>query len=130
MFRLLLICTGGFIGTGARYGLNGLVSRAFGETFPYGTMAVNVLGSFAIGAIFVATGTDSPLIVSATTRQFLMVGILGGFTTFSSFSLQTLALLRDGEVLYALSNVGMSVVLCLAAAWAGEAAAHRIWVAP
>jgi len=128
MTRFLCICLGGFLGTGARYGLNGLVSRRFGETFPLGTLMVNVLGSFVIGVIFVATGPDSPVIVSATTRQFLMVGILGGFTTFSSFSLQTLALLREGDLGAAMANVGLSVCLCLLAAWAGEEVAKRIWL--
>ena len=93
-------------------------------------MVVNVLGSLAIGVLFVATGPDSRLIVSATMRQFLMVGILGGFTTFSSFSLQTLTLIRGGEMGAALLNVGLSVGLCLLAAWAGEIAAHRFWIGP
>jgi CrcB protein len=130
MGRLLLISLGGFLGTGARYALNGYVSRRFGETFPLGTLVVNLLGSFAIGVLFVATGPDSRLIVSATMRQFFMAGILGGFTTFSSFSLQTLSLLRSGEFGAAALNVGLSVGLCLLAAWGGEVAAHRFWIAP
>ena len=128
MFRFLLICAGGFVGTGARYGLNGLVSRWIGETFPYGTMTINIVGSFAIGVLFIATGTDSPILVSATTRQFLMTGILGGFTTFSSFSLQSLSLLRDGEIASAIANIVLSVALGLLAAWAGESLAQRIWL--
>jgi fluoride exporter len=126
--RILLVCLGGLIGTGARYGLNGLIAHRYGESFPVGTLAINVLGSFAIGVIFVATGPDSRVIVSAETRQFLMIGVLGGFTTFSSFSLQTLALLRDGEVAAAIANVTLSVVLGLLAAWAGEEAARGIWL--
>ena len=94
MTRILLVCLGGFIGTGARYGLNGVISQRFGETFPLGTLVINILGSFVIGVVFVATGPDSPVLVSAEVRQFLMIGILGGFTTFSSFSLQTLPSLR------------------------------------
>ncbi|HEX6850842.1 MAG TPA: fluoride efflux transporter CrcB [Candidatus Polarisedimenticolaceae bacterium] len=118
--RFLWVCFGGFLGTGARYALNGWIAQRYGETFPVGTLAVNVLGSFAIGVIYAATGPDSRWVVSPDVRQFLMIGILGGFTTFSSFSLQTLALLREGEVGAAVANVVLSVVLCLLAAWAGE----------
>jgi CrcB protein len=118
--RFLLVCFGGFLGTGARYALNGWLSHRYGETFPVGTLVVNVLGSFAIGVVYAATGPDSRFVVSPDLRQFLMIGILGGFTTFSSFSLQTLALLREGEVGAAIANVALSVVLCLLAAWAGE----------
>lgn len=128
MGRFLLVCVGGFLGTGARYGLNGLISRQFGETFPLGTLVINVLGSFLLGVIFVAGGADSRILVSAEMRQFLMVGILGGFTTFSSFSLQTLSLLRSGELGAALLNVTLSVALGLLAAWAGEEVAKGIWL--
>lgn len=128
--RVLYIGLGGFLGTAARYALNGLVAQRFGETFPLGTLVINVLGSFLIGVIFVASGPNSPVVVSATARQFLMMGILGGFTTFSSFSLQTLSLLREGEVAAATANVVLSVGLCLLAAWAGEEIARRIWISP
>lgn len=128
MFRFLMVCLGGFVGTGARYGLNGWVAHRFGETFPWGTLAVNVLGSFAIGVLFFLTGPDSPVIVSATARQVVLAGLLGGFTTFSSFSMQTLNLLKDGEVAGALGNVVGSVMAGLAAAWAGEALSRAIWM--
>jgi CrcB protein len=128
MSRLLIVCLGGFLGTGARYGLNGWVAHRFGETFPWGTMTVNVLGSFVVGVLFFLSGTDSPVVLSATTRQFLLAGILGGFTTFSSFSIQTLNLVRDGEVAAALGNVAGSVVAGLLAAWAGDALARAIWM--
>ena len=128
MTRILLVCLGGFIGTGARYGLNGVISQRFGETFPLGTLVINILGSFVIGVVFVATGPDSPVLVSAEVRQFLMIGILGGFTTFSSFSLQTLTLLREGDVGAAILNVTLSVVVGLLAAWAGEQVAGTIWL--
>jgi CrcB protein len=126
MARLLVVCIGGFVGTGARYGLNGWVAQRFGETFPWGTLTVNALGSFAVGVLYFACGTDSPLIVSATTRQFLLAGILGGFTTFSSFSIQTLNLVKDGEILAAGGNVIGSVLLGLLAAFAGDALSRAI----
>jgi fluoride exporter len=128
MARFLSVCVGGFLGTGARYGLNGWVAHRFGETFPWGTLTVNVVGSFAVGVIYFACGPDSPVIVSATTRQFLLAGILGGFTTFSSFSIQTLALLKDGELAAACGNAVGSVLLGLLAAYAGDAAARAAWM--
>ena len=126
MARLLLVCLGGFVGTGMRYGLNGWVSRRFGETFPWGTLAINVSGSFLAGIAFYLTGVDSPIVVSATTRQVILAGLLGGFTTFSSFSVQTLALLREGEVGAAFGNVLGSVAAGLLAAWAGYALARGV----
>ena len=128
MVRLLVVCVGGFLGTGARYGLNGWVSHRFGESFPWGTLTVNVVGSFAVGVLYFACGPDSPVIVSATTRQFLLAGILGGFTTFSSFSIQTLNLLKDGEIGAVCGNVIGSVLLGLLAAFAGDALARAIWM--
>ena len=128
MARLLVVCMGGFLGTGARYGLNGWVAHRFGETFPWGTLTVNVAGSFAVGLLYFACGPDSPWIVSATTRQFLLAGILGGFTTFSSFSIQTLNLLKDGELAAVGVNVIGSVALGLLAAFAGDALARAIWL--
>jgi len=126
MARLLMVCLGGFVGTGMRYGLNGWVARRFGETFPWGTLVVNVSGSFVAGVAFYLTGVDSPIIVSATTRQVILAGLLGGFTTFSSFSIQTLALLREGEIGAAFGNVLGSVVAGLLAAWAGYALARGV----
>jgi CrcB protein len=128
MARLLMVCMGGFIGTGARFGLNGWVAQRFGETFPWGTLSVNAAGSFAVGVLYFACGPDSPVIVSATTRQFLLAGILGGFTTFSSFSIQTLNLLRDGQIVAACGNAIGSVLLGLLAAFAGDALARAIWL--
>lgn len=127
MTRVLLVSCGGFLGTGARYLLNGWVAQRFGESFPIGTLAVNVAGSFLIGVAYVAAGPDSRFVVSPEVRQFLAIGVLGGFTTFSSFSQQTLNLLRDGEALAAVANVVLSVVLCVGAAWAGEAFARLVW---
>src|SRR5260370_24559884 len=110
---------GGALGTVGRYWLSGVVARLIGETFPWGTLIINVTGSFISGCFAVLTGPDGRMFVPSTARQFVMIGICGGYTTFSSFSLQTLNLMNDGEWLYAGANVGLSVALCLIAVWAG-----------
>ncbi len=117
----LWVTIGSALGGLARYGCSGLVARLIGESFPWGTLAVNVLGSLAIGLVATVTGPDGRIFVGSAARQFLMLGFLGGFTTFSSFSLQTLTLVQDGEWLWAGANVLLSVVACLAAVWAGHA---------
>lgn len=114
---LLWVMFGGALGAGARYLVSGWIAQAAGETFPLGTLVANVTGSFLIVIIAEVSGPDSPYLVSPIWRQFLMLGVLGGFTTFSSFSLQTLNLVRDGELGLALLNVTASVVLCLLGAW-------------
>lgn len=119
----LVIAAGGALGTLARFILSGLVANGFGETFPWGTLIVNVSGSFVIGFFAALTGPDGRFFVSGTTRQFVMVGFCGGYTTFSSFSLQTLNLMRDGEWMNAAANVFGSVVLCLLFVWLGAMAA-------
>ena len=115
------VAIGGALGSVGRFWLNGMVSRSFGETFPWGTMIINVTGSFIIGvaaALAMPEGRlDTPS--RAFVTQFLMIGICGGYTTFSSFSLQTLNLLRDREWLYAGGNVVLSVAFCLLAVWLG-----------
>ncbi len=113
------VVAGSAIGGAARYGLSGVVARAFGETFPWGTLVVNVTGSFLIGFVATVTGPDGRLFAGPVTRQFWMPGIFGGFTTFSSFSLQTLLLAEDGEWRQAAANVALSVALCLAGVWLG-----------
>jgi fluoride exporter len=120
MLDFLLVAFGGALGTAARFGLSGLVARLFGETFPWGTILVNITGCFVIGFFFTATGTEGRWLVSPAVRQFVMIGILGGYTTFSSFSLQTLTLAEDGQWLKAGANVLLSVVLCLTAVWVGH----------
>jgi CrcB protein len=122
----LWIAIGGALGSVARYGASLGIARMFGETFPWGTLLVNVTGSFAIGLFSSVTGTEGRLLVSPEWRQFFMVGICGGYTTFSSFSLQTLNLMRDGQWLYAGANVVFSVVLCLAGVWAGHMMAMQL----
>jgi CrcB protein len=123
---VVAVAIGSALGGLARYGISGMVARAFGETFPWGTLVVNVLGSFLIGAVATLSGPDGRLLVSPVTRQFWLIGIFGGFTTFSAFSLQTLSLAQDGEWLRAGGNVALSVGLCLAFVWLGAALAS--WV--
>src|SRR5229473_2248297 len=123
MENYIWVAIGGAVGTTGRYWLSGLVARLIGETFPWGTLLINVTGSFIIGFFATLTGPDGRVFVGSTARQFVMVGICGGFTTFSSFSLQTLNLMNDGEWLRAGANVGASVMLCLVSVWAGHALA-------
>ena len=120
MLSYVWIAVGGGLGSMARYWLSGLVANAVGETFPWGTLVINVIGSFVIGLFATITGPDGRLLVGSLPRQFVMIGICGGFTTFSSFSLQTLNLLNDGEWAYAGANVLLSVALCLAGVWLGH----------
>ena len=121
MLAYLWVAIGGALGSVARFWVNGLVSEKIGATFPWGTLAINVTGSFIIGiigALAIPEGRlDSPSRQFAT--QFLMIGVCGGYTTFSSFSWQTLRLLQDREWLYAGGNVILSVVLCMIAVWLG-----------
>ncbi len=123
MLSYLWIAIGGALGSVARFWFSGLVAQRFGETFPFGTILVNVTGSFAIGFFATLTSPDGRVLVSPSFRQFFMIGICGGYTTFSSFSLQTLNLAHDGEWFYAGLNVLLSVVLCLVAVWLGHLAA-------
>jgi CrcB protein len=121
MLAYLWVAIGGALGSVSRYWLSGFVAARFGETFPWGTLVINVTGSFVIGifaALAIPEGRmDSQSRLFAT--QFLMIGVCGGYTTFSSFSLQTLNLLREREWLYAGGNVILSVILCMIAVWLG-----------
>jgi CrcB protein len=117
MVRLVLIGLAGFVGTLSRYWVSGEVGRRYGETFPYGTLAVNALGSFAAGFLFYLM--YERFLISPAWRTVVFIGFLGGFTTFSSYSLQTLTLLRDGEVFLALMNIGVSNVAGLFLVWVG-----------
>jgi CrcB protein len=121
----LWVALGGALGSVFRFWLNGLVSQYF-DTFPLGTLIINVTGSFAIAFFGTLTATDGRWLVSSNARIFFMTGICGGYTTFSSFSLQTLNLAREGEWLYAGWNVLGSVALCLLAAWLGHIAAMAV----
>jgi CrcB protein len=117
------VMLGSALGGGARYFLSGAIANLFGETFPFGTLIVNVTGCFLIGFFATLTGPDGRILVRTEGRQFFMTGICGGYTTFSSFSLQTLNLARDGEMALAGANIAMSIVFCLIAVWAGYVAA-------
>jgi CrcB protein len=120
------IAVGSALGGMARFWCSGVAARLVGETFPWGTIVVNIVGSFIIGFFATLTGPDGRIFAGTTTRQFVMVGICGGYTTFSSLSLQTLNLATDGEWLYAGANVVLSVVLCLVAVWLGHILALSI----
>ncbi len=126
MGSYIWIAIGSAIGGVARYWCSGVAARLVGETFPWGTIAVNILGSFIIGFFATLTGPDGRVYVGSLGRQFVMIGICGGYTTFSSFSLQTLNLMNDGEWFGAGANIVLSVVCCLVAVWIGHVAALSI----
>jgi CrcB protein len=125
MLNYFWVGLGGAIGTIGRFWINDLVSRFWGETFPVGTLLINVTGSFAIGFFAALTAPEGRWLVSPAFRVFFMVGVCGGYTTFSSFSLQTLNLARDGEWLHAGANAVLSLGLCLVAVWLGYLAAQN-----
>ena len=116
----LWIALGSAIGGVGRYWCSGFIATHVGETFPWGTLFVNVAGSLAIGLFATLTAPDGRLLVGPGGRQFVMLGIFGGFTTFSSFSLQTLNLVREGEWLWAGAYIAGSLVFCLLGVWLGH----------
>lgn len=122
-----------FIGSGlggmTRFAVSGLVAHHFGETFPWGTFIINVSGSFLIGFIAALTGPEGRIFAGSTARQFIMTGILGGYTTYSSFSFQTLSLARDGEWVRASANAFGTFALCFIAVWLGHLCAAWLNVA-
>jgi CrcB protein len=122
----LWVALGSALGGAARFFCTGIAARLLGETFPWGTLFVNVFGSFIIGFFATLTGPDGRIFAGTTARQFVMTGILGGFTTFSSFSLQTLNLANDGEWFQAGGNIIASLVLCFLAVWLGHMLAMYI----
>ena len=113
------VAAGGALGSMARYWIGLVVADLVGVRFPWGTLLINIVGSFIIGWFDVLTGEFGSLAVPADARAFVLVGICGGFTTFSSFSLQTMQLLQGGEALRAGAYIVGSVVLCLVSVWAG-----------
>ncbi len=124
MTRFLCICLGGAAGTGARYLLSGWLLRLTGPAFPWGTLAVNVLGSFLLGLIMeVAVGTD---LLSPTLRLALTTGLMGGFTTYSTFNYETLQYFQQNDWLLGAANVAATVVVCLAAGGLGVVAGRLL----
>jgi CrcB protein len=120
--QYLLIGLGGAVGSMLRFGFASWIESGAarsGVIFPWGTIVVNITGCAFIGFFASLTGTDGRLMLSPLTRQFVMIGICGGYTTFSSFSLQTLALAQAGQWAGAAANVLISVVLCLLGVWLG-----------
>ena len=126
MAKLFLAGIGGFIGSVLRYSVSGFVqdlSRSI--DFPYGTLAVNLIGCLAIG--FLSQLAETRGFFTAETRTLIFIGVLGGFTTFSAFSNETINLWREGESLLATVNVAAHLVLCLGAVWISRAVAYQIW---
>jgi fluoride exporter len=117
MQKTILIGLAGLAGTLLRYWLSGFVARQYGETFPWGTMAVNLIGCFVTGAVFYLT--EERFLISPAVRTVVLIGLLGGFTTFSSYGLQTFTLLREGEFGLATLNVAVSNVAGLMMVWLG-----------
>jgi fluoride exporter len=115
----LAVAAGGALGSLARFWMTGAMAVLTGTRFPYGTLLINVLGSFVIGVVASITLTPTRMGMHPDVRIFLMVGICGGFTTFSAFSLQTLELLQTGAIVPAAFYVAGSVVLCVAFVWFG-----------
>lgn len=122
----LAVMAGGALGVGARMALSGWIANLFGQTFPWGTLIVNVSGCVIIGMVAGLTGPDGAWMASPLWRQVIMIGMLGGFTTYSSFSLQTIELLAEGEILYAAANIIGTLVLCLVGTWGGLTTAALI----
>jgi fluoride exporter len=126
MMKLIIIGIGGFIGSVSRYLLSGFVQGLSKSiSFPYGTFAVNLVGCFFIGLF--AHLSDSRGLFSDSSRAFVFIGLLGGFTTFSAFSNETFNLLHDGETSLAFLNILGQVVICLSSVWFGRAVAFWVW---
>ena len=117
----LWVAIGGALGSVARYWMTIAVATLTGPLFPWGTIVINIVGSFVIGFVAYASAPFGRVPLSSDMRAFIIAGFCGGFTTFSAFSLQTLELARSGHVLQAGGNIVLSVVLCLLAVWAGYA---------
>lgn len=126
----LYIAIGGAIGSCGRFAVSSAFARAVGEVFPWGTIIVNISGCFVIGVLATITGPDGRAVVPSDVRAFLLIGICGGYTTFSSFSLQTLTLIRSGDMLGAGMNALVSFVACMVAVWAGAVVGQLLNAAP
>jgi len=122
--KVLLVGAGGFLGSIARYWMSGLVQDRTSGRFPFGTLAVNVLGCFVIGAL--SELADTRGLFSPEARAFVAIGVLGGFTTFSAFGNETVVLFRDRQGVLAAGNVLLHVVVAIGAVWAGRVAVRWI----
>jgi fluoride exporter len=116
--KLILAGLGGFIGSACRYWFSLVAYRFFGQDFPYGTLIVNVIGSLLIGLLMALF--EERFVISPNLRIFLTIGILGGFTTFSTFSYETVELLREGSYLTSIINILSTLFICLTATWFGS----------
>jgi fluoride exporter len=125
MSRFLWICAGGAVGTGARYLISGWALAVLGAGFPFGTLTVNVVGSFLIGLVM-QIGLATPLL-SPTLRMTLTTGFIGGFTTYSTFNYETIRYVQDGAWRLALGNVAITLIACLAAGFAGIALGRTLF---
>lgn len=126
MLNYLCVALGGALGSVLRFWLSGLAARHYGESFPLGTLFINVSGSLIIGFVSESIGPDGRFFLSSHMRDGLVMGVLGGYTTFSSFSLQTMNLMREGQGVRAGVNVLLSVAICLLAVWLGQVFG-RLW---
>ena len=117
------VAIGGALGSTARYAMSLLVAALTSGSFPYGTLMVNVTGAILMGFFATLSGPDSRFLIPVSGRLFMMTGICGGYTTFSTFSLETVNLMRNGRWGAALANVGLSVLLWLGSIWVGHAGA-------
>ena len=124
MARLLWVCLGSALGGGARYVVSQAALQLLGTGFPFGTLAVNVLGSFGIGLIM-HVGLETTLL-SPTARLFLTTGVMGGFTTYSTFNYETLGLVSEGDWLRAGLNVAATFAACLVAGLLGVASGRAL----
>ena len=126
MYKIFLVGFGGFVGSILRYWFSGLVQQWMqNATFPLGTLAVNLIGCLVIG--FLSQLADVRGVFTAETRALVFIGMLGGFTTFSTFTNETMNFIREGEALPAFWNIGAHIVLGLAAVWLGRSIAYWIW---
>jgi len=126
MTNILLVGVGGFIGSVMRYLIGGYVQQtARSVSFPFGTLAVNLIGCFVIG--FFSQLAENRGVLTSESRALIFMGLLGGFTTFSSFGNETLNLARDGQMLGALANIGLNVIVGLFAVWLGRTVSYLIW---
>jgi CrcB protein len=125
MARFFWVCIAGAAGTGARYLLSGWMQRKLGPSFPFGTLAANVIGCFALGAVMQASLATR--LIPADVRVVIAIGLLGGFTTYSTFNYETLVYFREGAWTMGFANIVVTVVGCLAAGLAGLSAARWLF---